>query len=59
MNALDFDTVKELIVRASDMPLDDALRFEWMLALKLFTSEDIEEGMAAFAEKRKSEFKGK
>ena len=52
-------TMKELIVRASDMTLDDALRFEWMMAMQLFMSGDIQEGMKAFAEKRKPEFKGK
>ena len=45
--------------KAFEMGLSDALDFERELFYLLFASEDKAEGMKAFMEKRKPEFKGK
>lgn len=50
---------KESVLRAYEMPLQEALYFERKNFYMLFASEDQKEGMAAFVEKRKPEFKGK
>jgi enoyl-CoA hydratase/carnithine racemase len=50
---------KEAISRGLEMPLDQALRFETDLTIILQTTEDRAEGVRAFLEKRKPEFKGK
>jgi enoyl-CoA hydratase len=49
---------KESVLRAYEMPLQEALYFERKNFYLLFASEDQKEGMAAFVEKRKPEFKG-
>jgi len=49
---------KELAVRAREMPLTTGLRFEQMTNRMLQFTEDAREGPAAFAEKRKPNFKG-
>jgi len=49
---------KESVLRAYEMPLQEALYFERKNFYMLFASEDQKEGMAAFVEKRKPEFKG-
>jgi len=51
--------VKETIRAAWQMPLDAGLRFEKEWFGLLFSTEDMHEGVAAFLEKRKAEFKGK
>jgi len=48
---------KESINQAFEVPLADGLRFERRLFHSLFGSEDQQEGMKAFLEKRKAEFK--
>jgi enoyl-CoA hydratase len=50
---------KESIVKALNTPLDEGLEFERKSFYLLFASEDRREGMRAFLEKRKPEFKGK
>jgi len=50
---------KESMVRGSNMSLDDGLRLEDSLETFLLGTEDFEEGVAAFLEKRKPEFKVK
>ena len=49
---------KEAVLTAYEMPLEEALRFEKRLFALLFASEDQTEGMRAFLEKRKPQFKG-
>lgn len=50
---------KESVLKAFEMPLQEALYFERKNFYMLFATEDQKEGMAAFVEKRKAEFKGK
>ena len=50
---------KEAISRGLDMTLEQALRYETDLTVILQTTEDRAEGVRAFLEKRKPEFKGR
>ncbi|MDG6910519.1 MAG: enoyl-CoA hydratase/isomerase family protein [Nitrososphaerota archaeon] len=50
---------KMAVNKAFEMGLSDGLDFERELFYMLFASEDAKEGMHAFMEKRKPEFKGK
>jgi enoyl-CoA hydratase len=50
---------KESVLKAYEMPLQEALFFERKNFYMLFATEDQKEGMAAFVEKRKASFKGK
>jgi enoyl-CoA hydratase len=50
---------KEAVLKSANMPLDEGLEFERKSFYLLFASEDRTEGMKAFMEKRKPEFKGK
>ncbi|MDO8615602.1 MAG: enoyl-CoA hydratase/isomerase family protein [Dehalococcoidia bacterium] len=50
---------KEAVARGAEMPLEQALRFETDLTIILQTTEDRAEGVSAFLEKRKPEFKGR
>jgi enoyl-CoA hydratase len=49
--------VKESVNRADEMTLAEGLRFERRLFHSLFATEDQKEGMGAFVEKRKAQFK--
>ncbi len=50
---------KESVNKAFESSLDEGLQFERKNFYLTFASEDQKEGMAAFIEKRKAEFKGK
>jgi enoyl-CoA hydratase/carnithine racemase len=50
--------VKEALYNGMDLTLDQGLRMELDLYLLLFSTEDRTEGITAFKEKRKPEFKG-
>jgi enoyl-CoA hydratase len=50
---------KEAVLKVFDAPLQEGLTFERKNFYLLFTTEDQKEGMSAFVEKRKPEFRGK
>jgi len=49
---------KESVYRGLDLPLEEGMRFEQFLANLVRDSADTQEGMKAFAEKRKPQYKG-
>ena len=51
--------IKRAIRGGLDLPLESGLALERELQQRLFTSEDAQEGIAAFREKRQPEFKGR
>jgi enoyl-CoA hydratase/carnithine racemase len=51
--------IKEAILRGADQSLDSALAFERRSFQFLFATEDRAEGIAAFFERRKPDFKGR
>jgi enoyl-CoA hydratase len=51
--------IKEAILTAFETPLEEGLLYEKRLFALLFSTEDQKEGMRAFMEKRKPEFKGR
>ncbi len=50
---------KEAVARGTEMSLEQALRFETDLTIILQTTDDRAEGVRAFLEKRKADFKGR
>lgn len=50
---------KEAVSRGAEMPLDQALRYETDLTILLQSSDDRQEGVRAFVEKRKPDFQGR
>lgn len=59
MSPLAVQLAKESVQKAFEMPLQEALNFERKNFYMLFASEDQKEGMNAFVEKRKADFKGR
>jgi enoyl-CoA hydratase len=51
--------IKRSVQSGAEMPFEYALALERELQQQLFQSEDAKEGMTAYVEKRKAEFKGK
>jgi enoyl-CoA hydratase len=52
-------SAKTAIANGLNMGKEDGFRYEASLFGVLFATEDQKEGMGAFVEKRKAEFKGK
>jgi enoyl-CoA hydratase len=50
---------KDMVNSAFETPLTEGVKLERRLFHSLFAFEDQKEGMAAFAEKRKPDFKGR
>lgn len=51
--------IKEAVNRSYEVPLSEGLLFERRVFHSLFATEDQKEGMAAFSEKRKPQFRNK
>jgi enoyl-CoA hydratase len=51
--------IKQAVLKAEDLPLSEGLDFERNAFYMLFSSEDAQEGMQAFRDKRKASFKGR
>jgi enoyl-CoA hydratase len=50
---------KDAVLKAQDLSIEEGLDYERRLFYLLFSTEDQKEGMAAFVEKRKPEWKGR
>jgi enoyl-CoA hydratase/carnithine racemase len=50
---------KQAVRAAANLPLEEGLEFEHRLTVEGFDTEDRVEGLRAFAEKRKPDFKGR
>lgn len=58
MSPLAVQMAKESVKRSFEVPLEEGLHFERKNFYMLFSSEDQKEGMNAFVEKRRPDFKG-
>ncbi|WHZ05238.1 enoyl-CoA hydratase-related protein [Neobacillus sp. YX16] len=56
---LSLNQIKKAVNRGTEMSIADAIRYEMELFAEMFTSEDTKEGVQAFLEKRKANFKEK
>jgi len=56
--AMSVGHIKAAVHGGVDVPLDVGLALERELQAKLFASEDAREGLRAYVEKRKAQFKG-
>ena len=56
--ALALASIKRCVYEGGQKPLDEGLALERELMEQLFGSEDANEGLTAFVEKRKAEFVG-
>lgn len=59
MSPIAVQMAKESVKRSFEVPLEEGLHFERKNFYMLFSAEDQKEGMNAFIEKRKPDFKGK
>ena len=57
--ALSVGLIKRAVQSGADLPLESGLALERELQQRLFTSEDAQEGIAAFLEKRPPDFPGR
>jgi enoyl-CoA hydratase len=57
--AMSVGRIKRAVQTGSEIPFESALALERELQQQLFQSEDAREGLAAYVEKRKPQFKGK
>jgi enoyl-CoA hydratase/carnithine racemase len=51
--------IKRAVQTGAEIPFESALALERELQQQLFTSEDAKEGLDAYVNKRKAEFKGR
>ena len=57
--AMSVGHIKRAVQTGAELTLEAGLAYERELQAKLFASEDAREGISAFTEKRKPEFKGR
>jgi enoyl-CoA hydratase/carnithine racemase len=57
--ALAVGNIKRAVQTGSEIPFESALALERELQQQLFVSDDAREGLAAYVEKRKPQFKGR